>query len=336
MIEPSGLWTPNKFHIKKYSEVVIPLSGHIGFGGLFRIETFNVENGMTRWLTPWFHNNITNVGLNMCATSAARYNCCQVGTGTAAPTNADTTLQTYHAGTDSRVYISGTNSGSPYYYSEDYVRYNFATGAATGNLSEVGIGPSTSSGSNLFSRELIRDANGNPTTITIASNEAIRVHYKLRHYPPLIDVVTTVNGTIDGTPSTRTITRRASDVDTYTNWVSGYNLGNASLFGGATDSSGAHAYTGTIGSITGGPSGSSYASTSQSTATYSSGSYSRTRTATWNTITANANIKSVIFANANVGNRAGIFQAEFNTTLNKTSLQQLTLEFRISWGRYTP
>lgn len=334
----STIWTPPNFRVKKYSEVVFPFSGHVGIGGLFRLEAFNTEDGSTRWLTPWFHNNVTNVGLDMCATNKARYNCCQVGTGTATPTNADTTLQTYLSGTGSRSDISGTNSGSPDYYSEQYVRYNFATGAATGNLSEVGVGPSTSSGSNLFSRELIRDANGNPTTITIASNEALLVHYKLRHYPPLIDVVTTVNGTIDGTPSTRTITRRASDVGSYLNWTSGYGYNNASIFGGDSDSGGALVFTGTIGSVTGGPSGSAYASTSQSPATYSSGSYSRTITATWNTGAANANIKAVRFNNAynETGYRAGIFQAEFDTTLNKTNLQELTLEFLISWGRYTP
>jgi len=343
----STIWTPPNFRVKKYSEVVLPFSGHVGIGGLFRLEAFNTEDGSTRWLTPWFHNNVTNVGLDMCATNGDRYNCCQVGTGNVAPTNTDTTLQTFLASTANGIFISRTNSGSTDYYTEWYCRYDFATGAATGNLSEVGVGPSTSSGSNLFSRELIRDASGNPTTITIASNEALRVHYKLRNYPPLTDVTGTVNGTIDGNAVSRNFTRRAALVAGADQWgpmeanaentAPGYGSGGSG-FGVPSKT---EAYTGTIGLITGAPSSSAGKAGSNSASPYSAGTYSRTYTSKWATSQSNANLKSFLFYNGGgytgFGTaNAGAFQVEFDTTLNKTNLQELTLEFLISWGRYTP
>lgn len=338
--------------IPKHRDIVLPFYGRVGMAGLYRMEAINVEDGRTRWLTPWFSNNITNAGLDYCATSNTRYAACQVGTGNAAPTNADTTLQTFRAGTATKVFQSRPNGVSPTYYTEWYCRYDFGSGAASGNLSEVGIGPSSASGSTLFSRELIRDSGGNPTTITIAANEALRVHYKLRHYPPLVDVTGVVNGTINGSPVTRNFTRRAWRVNQALYWgpMEGNNSAgspdsNCPLFGtggvGFSTSPQA-AHTGSLTTITGSlPGGTRYESSSKSAGAYSPGSFVRSYTTTWSTSLANASLKTFTFS-AGGGytgegeTYAAAFQVEFDTAITKTSNDVLTVEFQISWGRYTP
>lgn len=343
----STIWAPQRDivfpRIRKYRDIVASTRGRFGIGGYFRIEAFNAEDGRAHWLTPWFHNRVTNVGLDMMATTYVRYVACQVGTGNNAPTDADTTLQTYLSGTSSRVNLGDNinNTVSPYFY-EIYIRYDFATGAATGNLSEIGVGQSASNGSNLFSRELIRDSGGNPTTITIASNESLRVHYKLRHYPPMTDATGNVTIDIAGTQTVFSYTRRALFMQN--RWRPGNPDTGAGPLIGNGGGSFYSLYSGAIGGITGEPSGllPSGSVGGGAAASYSPGSYSRTRTVTWGTGNANGTIRSVSFHGGGEGESGGFnfisragswFQTEFNPTITKTSLDTFSLDFITSWGR---
>ena len=140
-----------------------------------------------------FQNLITNTGLDfLCSGNMVPANC-QVGAGSNTPANTDSTLQTFTALTATT--FSGTsvtaNSSSPYYSSIVY-SFRFLTGVATGTLTEVGMGITSSTPGDLLSRALILDVLGTPTSITVLSNEILDVIYTLRIYPPTTDTVTSV------------------------------------------------------------------------------------------------------------------------------------------------
>lgn len=344
------IWTPeNKIllpRIRRYREKSFRLRARIGIGGFYRAEAMNMEDGRTRWLTPWFHNHITNVGLDMCATTFNRYNSCQVGTGTAAPTDADTSLQTFHAGTSTKVQISATGNASvaPYWY-EDYKRYDFATGAVVGNMTEVGIGPSSTTGTDLFSRELIRDSGGSPTAISVSGTEALRVHHRLRHYAPEFDATGTIVADFNGVPTDVEYTRRAHAAGSF-----GWNPrrvanggGAGSLFGNFT-TGGPTAYTGALVAATASstPSGTLDGVGTPSTAPYSPGSYARSAVHVFGTGAVNGNIRTMLFSlsayngSGGFGGTGGKFQVEFDPVIPKTNLDNLTVDTLIAWGRFVP
>lgn len=130
--------------------------------GLFRFEVYKTDDagvevaGTRKVASDWQRNLILDSGLNRMATDGDYLNCCQVGSGSSAPANGQTSL-------DSRVAGVTSLSGGPFvapsapYYVGLRRTYPFATGVATGNLSEVGVGWGTS-GTVLFSRSLIKDA----------------------------------------------------------------------------------------------------------------------------------------------------------------------------------
>src|SRR5690606_8917143 len=93
---------------------------------------------------------------------------------------------------------AGTTSAAPYY---TWMRktFRFAAGVATGNLSEVGISWLTTGA--LFSRALILDSGGLPTTITVLADEVVDVTYEFRIMAKTDDETgsVTFTGSIGGT-----------------------------------------------------------------------------------------------------------------------------------------
>jgi hypothetical protein len=156
-------------------------------GGMYKLEAVNAENGQRRVLADWFPNLITTAGLEyICNSGRQSYNLdwCQVGTGSTTPQYTDTQLAQRLAGTDLQQTRSGWFSPTEYYaYAQ--VTYRFTPGQATGNISEVGVGWSSSG--NLFSRALVLDEFGAPTTVTVLSNEYLEVTYQVRHYAGTVD-----------------------------------------------------------------------------------------------------------------------------------------------------
>lgn len=339
------IWTPEKdllFRIKKYTDLVLsPLKTSIGTEGWFRIQARNNIDGSLRWLTPWFHNNITNYGLNLLGSTTNPYGYCQVGTGAATPQNTDTTLQSWLASGGRTGASAPTNSGSPDYSNSVTMTYTFSTGAVVGNISEIGIGPSTSSGSSLFSRELIRDASGNPTTITLLSTETLIVYYTLKTYLPVTDNVITVNGTIGGSAASRSVTIRSANLimtnsnDYYYGWAPFYNsypLAFTNMSDGLSkiSTSSALPITGRVSDLN----GSNPSSTS--TSSYTANSFSSTKQFVWSPTVANQSNKTALLL---LADRSGLgpcgpIQFEFDTPIVKTNLQTLTLQTTVSWGRH--
>lgn len=164
----------------------------------------NVIPGTAKTALEWFDNLITNAGLDLLGSTAGdNLTYCRIGTGNTDPTFADTSLvaQVGSTNTAGNGGANGLSVDSTYLYRR--VSRRFAAGTVAGvNLAEVGMAM-TASGSNIFSRALLRDTGGTPTTITLAADEVLDVVYELRMYLPAQDLP--VAATIDGVASTVTI-----------------------------------------------------------------------------------------------------------------------------------
>lgn len=306
--------------------------------GYYKIEAVNKNTGKSTLLADWFPNLITNIGLDRIATDVNFMNYCHVGTASTAPTVNDTALGAF-VGSNNTI-TTGTytvNSTSPYYISHIRV-YRFNAGVAAGNLSEVGIGWSaTGTGSVLFSRALILDTYGDPTTITVLSDEYLDVTYEYRFYPFESDITgsITLTGNIGGTygytirpASISTIVRLFGQATA----IYPVHMGNKDAQYYAADAY-YRSFDGGIGSITGVPSGNSGGDlpyTQGVVSSYVAGTYTLTFTLTANITDWNlaSGIKSILFV---WGPRW--YQVEFDTAIPKTSEDVLTLTFTHTWGR---
>ncbi|WP_312056812.1 hypothetical protein [Acinetobacter courvalinii] len=130
--------------------------------------------------SAWFNNLVLDSGLSQMLTGSWS-TLCMVGSGNSNPVASQTQLDAIVASTST---AQGANVGGmqttvePYYH---WIRrtFRFGEGAAAGNLREVGIGWANNA---CWNRALIRDANGNPTTLTILSDEYLDVVVEVRNY----------------------------------------------------------------------------------------------------------------------------------------------------------
>lgn len=293
--------------------------------GFFKLEAVKLD-GTRRPLTGWFPNLITDAGLNRIGTGSY-INACHVGTNNTAPANANTSLAGYLAGTTTVVAdTNGAQSAAPY-YGWRRKTFRFGIGAAAGNLSEVGVATAAANGGStiLFSRALILDEFGDPTTITVLSDEILDVTYECRLYPMLTDVTQT-GVTITGS-GTHDITTRAAIVTSSASWAR--YIGNVASFdpeGGTTLS----ARNGTLGAITGGPSGTGGGSSACYNAAYGNNNLYRDGGANFTLSQGNmaGGISAVQFYTS-----LGSYQVGFSPAIDKTATKTLNLIFRISWAR---
>lgn len=295
--------------------------------GRYRMVATNAKTGKQRLLADWFPNLITDYGLNaLGAQSWNNLNFCCVGSGNDAPTNADTALASFVAASNTNNgSTTGVQNSEPYYgWRRRVIR--FGEGVAAGNLSEVGMTANLTTAS-LFSRALILDGLGDPTTITVLSNEFLDVTYELRLYPPLTDVVEEIS---DGATN-YTVTTRAAEV-TSNGWASGTLGTRVDALTGT--SSWVVARSGPIGTITGTPSGSGSNRSSITNDTYQNNSLERTGLVYFGLGAGNfgTGIKSLWWRNTAFGS----FQTEFDPVIPKIDTQDLTIGVKVSWGRYVP
>ena len=133
--------------------------------------------------TDWFKNIVLDTGLNQMSVGTW-IDRVRVGSGNSTPVASQTQLNNTIASTTT--VLSGSDSvtkqttTSPY-YSAAKITYRFGEGVAAGNISEVGCGWGT--GLALWNRALVKDLNGNPTTITVLSDEFLDVIIEVRYYP---------------------------------------------------------------------------------------------------------------------------------------------------------
>ncbi|MCH7337135.1 hypothetical protein [Acinetobacter sp. NIPH 2699] len=160
-------------------------------GATFKMRTFKAD-GITTKETGEFHNIVLDTGLQRMGVGAWG-NRCLVGTGSSTPVVSQTQLDSTLAITTTvqNTNISMNTTTKPYYYSIQKTM-RFGEGAAAGNLTEVGLGWTQTGQNPCWNRALIKDANGNPTTLTVLSDEFLDVTVEIRIYPS-----ETISGSFD-------------------------------------------------------------------------------------------------------------------------------------------
>ncbi len=274
-----------------------------------------------------FDNLITNAGLNYMASAENWLLWCQVGSGSTVPTVADTALANRIAGTSTvQANVEGVQASAPYYVWRRITK-RFAAGEAAGNLSEVSMGWAPTGG--LFSRALILDSEGEPTTITVQADETLDVTYEFRFYPKVVDDVGEFAVT-GNRGDTYDFIARACNVtllDSTSGWST--DSGGRSMAVN-TSSAMAQLFTGEIGLITGSPSGTGQANGSRlSNVAYVNDSFTRVFRLTLGL--SNGNIGGIRSARIRMG--IGNFQFQFDPAIPKLSDAELILDFSHSWGR---
>ena len=306
---------------------------NVQLGGRFKLQAVQKDTGETRDLTNWFDNLVLDSGLARMATGAW-ISGISVGSGSSEPLEGQTGLDSFIARTTTvRDWSDGRNvSEAPYYY-WSRATYRFAPGQAAGNLSEIGAGWGDN---DLWNRTLIKDLNGENTTITVFPSEYLDVSFELRIYPNTTDITktvtyqeTTTNGLEDISQHTVTIRPNMT-----------YNLPMLTPYGYSTsfpisftsytgsESSAVTIYSGQLGTVT----------TEPTTHLGDSTPATVTRDPTDKKITGNV-FHSIdncvgIHRSVVVSTSIGSFKFEYDPPIQKTNTMELTHNFSLTWGRY--
>lgn len=155
-----------------------------------RFKAIVGKNGKTTKETDWFNNEVLDTGLARMSVGTWIDRCC-VGTGNSTPLPTQVALDNFVASTTTKQGddITGIQVSIEPFYLWARRTWRFAEGVATGNLSEVGLGWGNA---NLWNRALMRDINGDQTTITVLSDEYLDIVSEVRVYPQR-----TVSGSFD-------------------------------------------------------------------------------------------------------------------------------------------
>lgn len=172
----------------------------VRLGGRFRaVVSKDAECKQVVEDTGFFDNLITNTGMNRVGevttnaqASAQSFSALcgrfVVGSGSAEPQFTDTALQNPVAFASANPVIESESSNYDRGWYEITVRHQFGQGQAAGNLSEIGIQHTSTSGP-LWSRALILDGQGDPTTITVLPDDFLTCYYTLRIMIPKEDFI---------------------------------------------------------------------------------------------------------------------------------------------------
>lgn len=332
-------------YVLKKNYIEAGLQATSGVSGHYRITAHKLD-GRSRVVADWFENLILDTGLIQMGLTGF-ITSCSVGTGNAEPVTTQTSLQSLLATTTTKnTRTFGVNSGLPY-YGWSQVVFRFPVGAAAGNISEVGVGWTAS---NLFSRSLIKDVGGNPTSINILSDEVLDVTYQLRQYAPASDVTQVIN--VSGTNHTVTI-RPYMAASSRVGWDSFLTTGDVSSMLGqvACAITGNYAYMSNlvvydashslVTSVTSipynGTTNKAYNSASSAgymfNSTYLNDKVARGGVALGlNDGNFSEGIALLTVPTVNLGH----YQVGFNPPILKTASHTLRVDLTIGWDRYTP
>lgn len=182
---------------------------HFGLGGHFTIHKGKLDtNGepVTREYVTGFNNMITDAGLYRIGNNADWMDFMHLGTGMTPPTPQQNSLvnTTYIgsnvapmlAGEDTRFGVNTVDSENTFCWITRVFRVSPRGVSQT--YSELGVGWRGSNDEHhLFSRTLIKDSLGNPSTVSILGDEYLDVTYEVRMYIPTDTAIYTVSPTGD-------------------------------------------------------------------------------------------------------------------------------------------
>ena len=164
---PMGLEMDGRFKIEKFRGDTCTYSSEADSSNLFLIGTldFMMANSATSQLEP--------IGVIF-------------GAGNSTPLESQSSLQSRIGTSGAGTSVSATNTvypSAPIPYVEHVQVWQSNEGAVVGNVAELGLVTGTlAAPTRLITRALVKDVSGNPTTVTVASDEFIRVTYAKRYY----------------------------------------------------------------------------------------------------------------------------------------------------------
>lgn len=295
---------------------------HQEIGARFKLVA-RKANGCVARETVWFKNLVLDTGLARMSVGTWIDRCC-VGTGNSTPLATQISLDSFVASTTTKQSTSSVQntSSAPYYYGAS-ITWRFGQGVAAGNISEVGLGWSNS---DLWNRALIKDANGDPTTITVLSDEYLDVVSEIRVYP-----AQNISGSFNLLDKTGAVisTHTFTGVPYIT---SGRNANFAQVYLGGTAYP-MYIYTGTVGAITSTPSGTGYSITNLTKSYPTANSVRAVVSLDLNDVVATH--QSFRVSSYNMATDREGYQLQISPAIPKTSAQKMTYTFELSWGRYT-
>lgn len=315
------------------------INSHIGLKGVFHFKLTNTISGEVREYE--FTNLILDSGLNKLPYGGFVTGCL-LGGDTNTPLTTDTEITNIQTGvvTPQTHGVGAANTSNSPYWSSYYWKFHVPTSTNILDnfyIRQVAVGWGVAAilepeepGSmyyklvyiyeGLFSLALVKDTNGNPTTIVKYAGDTLDVTYTLQVNCPTADVVSTV--IIGGLEYSYTI-RPAS-------------AGNWFANGPLTSNNTAYAYpaSSVLGTPTGVPSGSGLVISSTVLSSYTNNTYTRDVQLEWDLNYGNA-VGGIRCVYIDVGSKWQIsYSAVIDAaTIPKDSDKRLTLNVRFSWGR---
>ncbi|MHA3048651.1 hypothetical protein [Acinetobacter sp. ANC 4639] len=295
---------------------------HTQLGAKFKLIVRKVSDNSIARETAWFHNIVLDAGLARMSAGTWINRCC-IGTGNSTPVATQVALDSFLASTTTVQSTSESYNTTtlPYYYGAK-VTWRFGEGVAAGNISEVGLGWSNT---NLWNRALIKDGNGNPTTITVLSDEYLDVVSEIRVYPS------------SSSGSFNLLDKTGAVISTHTYsgmpYISSSGYFSAGIVQIAQSNWGG-IYSGTMGSlVTSEPS--SVIANFTPALTYPTPT-SVQISITLGLTSSNGSHQSFLLRNLTLMGNAYIgYKFQISPTITKTSSQIMTYTFKMSWDRYT-
>ena len=312
------------------------MQANMGVVGEFRVVVKRAD-GSTKIDTGYQKNLILNQGLNFFGggNGSDMMGYCVIGGGNSQPVYTQNKLDTAITG------VSGANFSTKYdydaardgsLYKTNRVRKYSFTGLNNVNVSELGLASTYSNATTYFlcTRALIKDNNGNPTTITVLNGEILDIYYKLWAVYDTTDKTGTLNllDGVGGSIAYNWTVRLAKVTD---------NLSYAPQLGyvlGSVSDRWTTFNTGDLVAITSSPSGTGNNFHSENFKPYVANSYKRVHEITLTVSQENKAIRSHTLSTS-----MGTYQIRFGSVANdspitKTSTQTLTVPVEVSWGRY--
>lgn len=318
---------------------MITINSNSGMAGRFMCEMHTVdENGMElpnsrRVVAPWQDNLITDSGLDNLAGTWWMSEC-QIGSGNSPPSVSDVALQAPLA-TQSGSVVAGPNNAAEGWNSV-VGTYVFGQGVGTGVISELAVRPS--SGSNITTRALIKDSDGEPTTIAKGPMDVLTVTYQIREYPDQTDTVTVVEN--PHTSVQYNVVSRALYGTHYLrlnawNRRGAFSTGGNANTGLHVDNSALTPWNSAYTALTG-------TAKHATLASYVPGTYRLDGTFTFTESDGNVSggISRILIGAASTSHQNGdqgfFMQASFDPPIDKDNTKTLIITLRKSWGRHTP
>jgi len=317
----------------------------VKFGGYFYVDLIDAKTGRVKEHYE-FPNLLTDTGMDWVGGQAGistLFAYLGVGTDNTTPNTGDTTLGAEVSRTNSdggftseqtSGYVTGSGGplDSPYYYQRRVRLFTEAQG--NGNLTELGWF-NQSSGGTMGVRSLFKDSGGSPITVTKTSSDQLKVTYEWRMYPPV--TVTTGSIALSKTATSHSYTASALDIDNDNYWgiTDGMTVDMLLLYRAYAVASASQVISPT-GSESNFLGGSSFIPADDNTVqSYSAGTFYLDLESTWNAATANfgsGGIPGFGLATADSSNRRQ-WQVYVSESIKKTNLDQLKLNWRITWDR---